>query len=155
MLSIDFCKILNDDGKMMAYLKERSLLKREKPCAHCSNRMMGIQKLNSSIYSLVFRCLARKSKISTRKRAPFLRNQSSLWKIYLGYIFVFADVLQQTISEILAVHRHAINDFTNFIRKECSSKFARNDNRLGGLDVHVQVKLFLYINICFRLIIVW
>ena len=137
MLFFEFTKLLNDQLKLILYFQERSLLHKSMVCDRCIKDMQ-LQEFSHNIDGYCFRC----TRCKTRKslRGDLLRNSKLDLKTFASILyFHHLEVLQKHIAEQLNITEKTVVDFCHFIREQCSKSLLNSGERLGGVEIRVQV----------------
>ena len=143
MLIFELAEIIISRERIISFLSERGLIKNTILCSQCPTRTMAMQNSSREKNGKIFRCSNCKSTKSIRTNTIFKKSKLDL-KIIVSIIYLSsADVLQKTMSEMVGISEKTVSEFTNIIREEYSASFNRQDERLGGTGVYVQVILTL------------
>jgi predicted XRE-type DNA-binding protein len=140
MKFLEFTALVASDTAIISYLRENGLLVRSVICERC-NKRMNEQVWMESRDGRAFRCTKCKSRKSIRTHSFFARSRLSIQIIACIIYLLSADVLQKTVAEMLDVDKDTVCDFANLLREEMSQKLIRDDEKLGGQGVIVQVRI--------------
>jgi hypothetical protein len=139
----EFAEMVSKPQEVLRYVRRKGLLLNYANCSRCGWRMSD-QSSCQSIDGLVFRRTKCKSKESIRS-SSFFENSKLELRVVASIVYLLsAEVLQLTIAEILDLDRGTVSDFANLLREEMGQKLMRDEERLGGPGIIVQVYSYFY-----------
>jgi transposase-like protein len=138
MLFLEFAALINDERRVLQYLRDKGVLRSRMDCPKCGRRM-NEQSAARSSDGIAFRCARCKVKRSIRSGSFFVNSRLPLKTLASILYLLSLDVLQKTIAEIIGVQRRIVSDFANLLRERYGAVLLQDVSKLGGIGTIVQV----------------
>jgi hypothetical protein len=135
----DIVLLASDLKKVIAYLRDKSILKSELSCDQC-NVLMRTAPDKNKPDGFFMKCNSCGKKLSIRTGSFLTRSKLSLAQfLVLFYLWTLKMPVEQ-IAIMLGISEHPVVDWCNLIREVCAARFLGESNpSLGGPGSIVQI----------------